>query len=100
MAYQPEVTKFPNGYSVQLTSGDSVSVDSGIFHKILNIGQKPAFYMYWFYNSTDIADITEVSKLPDLPVITELYIRSYKIFTFGNILLQNLFQMFFSLSNC
>lgn len=97
MAYQPDITKHLNGYSVQLASGDHISVDNGIFHKVLNIGQRPAFYMYTFYNSTEVEDFKEVSKLP---VVTELYIRFSRMITFCNVMLQNLVQMFFSFSEC
>lgn len=98
MAYQPEEPKFPSGYSMRLTSGDRVSVDNDIFHKVLTIGQKPAFYMYTFFNSTEVDDMKET---PKLPVLRELYIRLFKFTSFVGVMLQNLFQLFFiSLSKC
>ncbi|XP_063379414.1 vitamin K-dependent gamma-carboxylase [Cydia fagiglandana] len=89
--------------SFQLKTGQLSRLDSGMFHRILNIGKKPAFYMFTFYNKTEAlihAHNENNNREPKfkLPIITELKIRLSNMLLFGDILFKGYYQLFFRLS--
>ncbi|XP_053602208.1 vitamin K-dependent gamma-carboxylase [Plodia interpunctella] len=102
VVFEPEVTKFQNGQSYQLTEGNQARVSSGLFHKLLNIGDKPAFFVYTFYNSTERdLKMTEVPKSePKLPILKELMRRLNSIVIFGTLVVENIFRSVFKVSQC
>ncbi|KAJ8731764.1 hypothetical protein PYW08_014494 [Mythimna loreyi] len=96
VVFEPEVTKQRIGQSFKLTKGNRTQVIPGMFHKVLNIGEEPAFYMYTFYNSTE-ANL-EKNHLsianPKLPVFKELLRRLTNMIVFADLVINNIFKMF------
>ncbi|XP_059052353.1 vitamin K-dependent gamma-carboxylase [Achroia grisella] len=103
VAYEPEVTK-QQGQSYRLSSGNRIDVVSGIFHKVLNIGDTPSFYMYTFFNSTDIYNnitTANISKTqPFLPIGKELIKRFTGMATFADLVIRNICRIVFVRSQC
>ncbi|KAG6463018.1 hypothetical protein O3G_MSEX013604 [Manduca sexta] len=95
--FEPEVTNFLIGQSYQLTNEDYVHVKAGNFHKVINIGKSPAFYMYTFMNSTEIKKTQEAK--PKLPIFKELRRRFNGMITFCNLLCDNFMQLLYKSPN-
>ncbi|CAG9784833.1 unnamed protein product [Diatraea saccharalis] len=83
VAYEPEMTELFNGQSIKLETGESVKIKSGTFHKVINIGESYAYYMYTFFNSTEMAvgNVSEAPK-PKLPIGAELVRRFNNMIAF------------------
>ncbi|XP_035428723.2 vitamin K-dependent gamma-carboxylase [Spodoptera frugiperda] len=93
VVFEPEVTNQRIGQSFKLTRGDSIKIIPGTFHKVLNIGEEPAFYMYTFFNNTQ-GDTKEMTTNVKLPIFKELYRRLYSMFVFADLVINNIFQLF------
>lgn len=93
---EPEVSKVPKGQSYKLTGGNHTNINSGMFHKVINIGSTPAYYMYTFVNSTLVID----QKKPILPVAKELYVRFENMIKFVKLVITNIFRTCSSMSGC
>ncbi|KAJ8733012.1 hypothetical protein PYW07_015611 [Mythimna separata] len=101
VVFEPEVTKQRIGQSFKLTKGNRTQVIPGTFHKVLNIGEEPAFYMYTFYNGTEAS--LEKNHLSNanakLPVFKELFRRLANMVVFAELVINNIFYMF-KFSHC
>ncbi|KAM3961558.1 vitamin K-dependent gamma-carboxylase-like [Aphomia sociella] len=86
VVYEPEVAKQYIGQSYRLTSGNKIKVASGYFHKILNIADKPSYYMYTFYNSTDLNTVIANTTQLKLPIGKELIRRFKDMVAFGSLI--------------
>ncbi|XP_060801297.1 vitamin K-dependent gamma-carboxylase isoform X1 [Amyelois transitella] len=102
VVFEPEVTNAQNGQSYQLLSGNKTKVKSGSFHKLFNIGDKPAYYMYTFYNSTEeeLMVSEKPKSQPMLPIGRELWHRLKNMATFGRSVIENILEMVFQVSRC
>lgn len=94
VVFEPEVTKQKIGQSFKMTKGNQVQVVSGMFHKVLSIGEDPAFYMYTFYNETVVNLEKDNLPNPKLPVFKELVRRFTNMIVFGELVISNIFQLF------
>ncbi|XP_052750456.1 vitamin K-dependent gamma-carboxylase [Galleria mellonella] len=100
VAYEPEVSE-KRGHTQRLTSGNRIKVVSGSFHKVLNIGDSPSYYMYTFFNNTDMHTSTMTDKIQiKLPIGRELFKRFSGMATFGNLVLRNIIQIVFKAWQC
>ncbi|KAF9810855.1 hypothetical protein SFRURICE_005281 [Spodoptera frugiperda] len=93
IVFEPEVTNQRIGQSFKLTRGDRIQIIPGTFHKVLNIGEEPAFYMYTFFNNTQ-GDTKEMMPNVKLPIFKELYRRLYSMVVFADLVINNIFQLF------
>ncbi|XP_049866279.1 vitamin K-dependent gamma-carboxylase [Pectinophora gossypiella] len=101
VAYETEVTSSHNGQTYRLTSGNRIGIDSGLFHRVLNIGENPAYYMYTFVNSTDVNNDANMKIKPKLPIISELYVRFRSMLIFAVIIGKSVIQILFGCNgNC
>ncbi|KPJ14894.1 Vitamin K-dependent gamma-carboxylase [Papilio machaon] len=71
VVYEPEALPNTISKSFQLRTGNNIELSSGIFHKIINIGETPAYYMYIFYNSSSF-NRSLSTPVPKLPIAMEL----------------------------
>ncbi|XP_034824725.1 vitamin K-dependent gamma-carboxylase [Maniola hyperantus] len=92
VAYQPEVSKFLNAQSYRLTKGNQIKIDPGAFHKVINIGETSAFYMYTFANNSQAFEVSPPK--PKLPIGQELFQRLVNMVKFANIVGTNIFSVF------
>lgn len=99
VVFEPEVVPMLNGHSYILETGDSVKVDSGLFHSVLVIEDSPAFYMYTFFNSTRKSLQKEKIK-PMLPIFQELSTRFHDIKRFGIVVLKCIYRIVFGCHYC
>ncbi|XP_068630722.1 vitamin K-dependent gamma-carboxylase [Battus philenor] len=99
VVHEPELSPKMISKSNQLEGGDSINLASGIFHKVHNIGKKTAFYMYTFYNSTDV-DSTVIKPAPKLPIANELLRRFNNMKRFLKNIISSLLKIYFKLSKC
>ncbi|CAH0626825.1 unnamed protein product [Chrysodeixis includens] len=53
VVYETPGTHQKIGQSFMLNEGNRLLIESGKFHKVLNVDEKPVFYMYNFYNSSE-----------------------------------------------
>ncbi|CAH2107001.1 unnamed protein product [Euphydryas editha] len=95
VAYETEVTKFSDGQSFKLSKGNRVQMNSGTFHRIVNIGIEPAFYIYTFANSSEATNADVSAPIPKLPVGQELSRRFQNMIKFLNIIVSNGYKIFF-----
>ncbi|XP_022816293.1 vitamin K-dependent gamma-carboxylase [Spodoptera litura] len=93
VVFEPEVTQQRIGQSFKLAKGHRIQIIPGTFHKVLNIGEEPAFYMYTFFNHTQ-GDLKELTANVKLPIFKELYRRMYNMYIFGDLVVKNIFQLF------
>ncbi|XP_023940205.2 vitamin K-dependent gamma-carboxylase [Bicyclus anynana] len=103
VAYQPELTTYyKNAQSIGLTKGHHIELVPGTFHKIINIGETPAFYMYTVTNNSliDIETSSTTTQKEMLPIGQELLRRLRNMLQFAKIVGTNLFQIFFHLKFC
>ncbi|CAH2075573.1 unnamed protein product, partial [Iphiclides podalirius] len=100
VVFEAEVAEHEIGKSYQLKPGNSMKLSSEIFHKVLNIGEKPAFYMYTFFNSTEVENNNKTNPVPKLPITEELRRRFYNMLRFGKDLVLSLFNLFFNATQC
>ncbi|XP_028167858.1 vitamin K-dependent gamma-carboxylase [Ostrinia furnacalis] len=98
VAFESEVTEAYKGQSTKLFVGNSTLVTSGSFHKVLNIGNQPAFYMYTYYNSSEVTEPMEPK--PKLPIGSELLRRLRNMLTFGYIVVKGVAQSFYNTFEC
>lgn len=99
VVFEPEVVPMLIGHSHILTSGNSVKLDSGMFHRVITVGDSPAFFMYTFVNST--ATYLEKKKLkPMFPIFKELPRRFYDMNRFGVVVFKSIFQVIFGCNDC
>lgn len=99
VAFEPEQSS-QHGQSHKLTSGDRMFVSSGQFHKILNIRDSPAFYMYTYYNSTESEVADQAEKKPKMPVGTELTRVFNNFVTFFEAVIMGVTQSIVKLYDC
>lgn len=99
IVFEPEVVPMLTGHSHILTSGKSINVDSGMFHRVLTIGDSPAFYMYTFVNSTT-SSLEQEKLKPMLPVFQELSRRFYDMNRFGVVVFKSIYQIIFPCNDC
>ncbi|XP_047020536.1 vitamin K-dependent gamma-carboxylase [Helicoverpa zea] len=92
VVFEPEVTTKQIGQSFKLTNGHRIHVHSGMFHRVLNVGKDPAFYMYTFFNATDVNQSNVYNT--KLPIFRELFRRFTNMFVFGKLVVSNVFQLF------
>lgn len=97
--FEPEVVPTHTGHSHILTSGNSVKLDSGIFHRVLTIGDSPAFYMYTFVNTT-ATSLEQKTLKPMLPIFQELSRRFRDMNRFGVIVLKSICKAIYGCDNC
>lgn len=95
VAYEPDETKFMQGQSFKLSKGNQVMMNSGTFHRIINIGTKPAFYAYTFINSSEAENTESLAAHPKLPVGEELFKRFQNMIKFFKNIISNVFKVFF-----
>ncbi|CAG4966769.1 unnamed protein product [Parnassius apollo] len=100
VVYEPELSRHQIGKSYQLRTGEAINIQSGIFQKVLNIGKKPAFYMYTFFNSSELNNGSVRQPVPKLPVGRELLRRFNNMALFAKNIMTSLFQLFFNMSKC
>lgn len=100
VAYEPEVTILLNGQSYELRKGNKIMLASGTFHKIINIGKTPAYYMYTFANITEATNFVTPAPKPKLPISQELLRRFQNMITFGSLVVANVFQILFQIKHC
>lgn len=93
VACEPEVPEDKIGQSYKLTSKDHIEVVPGTLHKVINIGERSAFYMYTFFNKTKDTIQKNVPK-SKLPIFKELQKRFHEMIIFGNLIVKNVFQIF------
>ncbi|KAG7299861.1 hypothetical protein JYU34_016881 [Plutella xylostella] len=97
VAYQPEVDNH-HGQSFLLHADDHMLVAPGTFHKVMNVGRDPAYYMYTFINGTEAGSPRkEVKPATYLPITKEFARRLAGMRTFFQLVLQSIFQLFFRL---
>ncbi|XP_050342403.1 vitamin K-dependent gamma-carboxylase [Nymphalis io] len=94
VSFEPEVKKFSQGQSFKLDKGNRVKLDPGTFHRVLTIGTEPAFYMYTFANRSE-SNFKDSASNPKLPVGHELMRRFNNMIKFANIVISNIYLMFF-----
>lgn len=99
IVYEPEIIPTLSGHSQILTSGNSVKLDSGIFHRVLTTGRSPAFYMYTFVNSTAISLEQEKLK-PMFPIFQELSRRFYDMNRFGVVVFKSIYEIAYGCNHC
>lgn len=99
VVYEPETAPDLIGRSYQLRTGDEIELTSGIFHKILNVGDSPAYYMYTFYNSSAV-NYSLSKPVPKLPIVMELQRRFNNMTKFANDIITSLIQLLFNVSKC
>ncbi|KAJ2946866.1 hypothetical protein O0L34_g16196 [Tuta absoluta] len=93
IAYTPEPTSMQPGISYRMTTGDSVNINPGYFHKVLNIGDTNAYYMFTFRNDTEIITKTgDIGKLK-LPIFRELSSRLNDMIVFGSLICENFYKI-------
>ncbi|XP_038210572.1 vitamin K-dependent gamma-carboxylase [Zerene cesonia] len=92
--YEPEHTSEMTGQSHRLNEGHQVKLDSERFHRVINIGSSPAFYMYTFANLTEANNVAPSKPL--LPIYKELFRRYKNMITFA----KNVFSNIFRISQC
>lgn len=95
VAYEPDITKFMQRQSFKLSKGNQVIMNPGTFHRIINIGTKPAFYAYTFTNSSEAGSADVLTANPKLPVGQELFRRFQNMIKFFNNIISNGFKVFF-----
>lgn len=98
VAFEPEVTNVSNGHSHKLATRNWTTVRSGSFHKVLNIGDTPAFYMYTYYNSSEVYD--EANPKPKLPIGSELLRRFQNMLKFAVIVFKGVTKSLFRFTEC
>ncbi|KAI5644011.1 vitamin k-dependent gamma-carboxylase domain-containing protein [Phthorimaea operculella] len=89
VAYMPKPNRYEHGFTQRLTTGDSVDLDSDCFHKVLNIGNTPAYYMFTFRYNTDMENIEK----PKLPIFRELADRLNDMIVFGKLICENFYKI-------
>lgn len=94
VVYEPEVTQKGIGQSFKMSKGNRIQVINGMFHKVLNIGEDPAFYMYTYYNRTDVNFEKDNLSNIKLPLFRELFNRFTNMIIFGDLVIRNIFYMF------
>uniref|UniRef100_A0A2A4ISY8 HTTM-like domain-containing protein n=1 Tax=Heliothis virescens TaxID=7102 RepID=A0A2A4ISY8_HELVI len=94
VVFEPEVTTKQIGQSFKLTMGHRIHINSGMFHKVLNVGKDPAFYMYTFFNATDVNLDQNNAYNTKLPIFRELFRRFVNMLVFGKLVVSNVFQLF------
>lgn len=94
VVFEPEVPKRQIGQSFKLTKGNRMHVLSGTFHKVLNIGDNPAFYMYTFFNGTEVLEQDSNLSKTKLPIFRELFTRLANMIMFGKLVTSNIIQLF------
>ncbi|CAG9560729.1 unnamed protein product [Danaus chrysippus] len=95
VAYEPEVTS--GGHSYKLSRGDHIHLNPDTFHRVINIGDTPAYYMYTFVNTSEIFNI-EPPK-PKLPVFQELHRRINNMMNFFKLVISEMFEVFFNMKH-
>ncbi|RVE47233.1 hypothetical protein evm_008101 [Chilo suppressalis] len=101
IAYEPELSALFNGQTTKLETGDSIHIEPGTFHKVLNIGESYAYYMYTFINSTEMAVGNKNNVLkPKLPIGSELARRFSNMIKFGSLIIKSILQLFLRMSTC
>lgn len=100
VAYEPEVTKLLSGQSYRLEKGNVIILAPETFHKIINIGNTPAYYMYTFANTTEASNVISPASKPKLPISQELMRRFNNMITFSNLVITNMIQILFQLKRC
>ncbi|XP_032511604.2 vitamin K-dependent gamma-carboxylase [Danaus plexippus] len=93
VAYEPEVTS--GGHSYKLSRGDHIHLNPDTFHRVINIGDTPAYYMYTFANTSEILNI--VPPKPKLPVYQELHRRINNMIKFFKLVISKLFEVFLNM---
>ncbi|XP_013177632.1 PREDICTED: vitamin K-dependent gamma-carboxylase [Papilio xuthus] len=99
VVYEPEALPNRISKSFQLRTGNRMELSSGIFHKIINFGETPAYYMYTFYNSTAV-NFSLSTPVPKLPLAMELKRRFNNMTKFANDIIKSLIQLLFNVSKC
>lgn len=97
IGFEPELSSL-QGSTYLMTSDNKIAVDSGEFHRVHNIGDIPAFYMYTYTNGTLYkhrnSNINNNSK-NKLPIVMEVQSRFKNMWTFVMFVTNSLFQIFF-----
>ncbi|XP_041976445.1 vitamin K-dependent gamma-carboxylase [Aricia agestis] len=95
IAYELEESEISQGQSYVHMVGDEIRIVPGTFHKVLNIGNETAFYMYTFKNLTEINTPKNNTNKPKLPIHKELCRRFKDMFVFGRIVSTSTFHIVF-----
>lgn len=98
IAFLPQANNFLSGQSFLLLKGDEYELVSGTLHKVIVTGTQPAFYMYTFTNSSELQSTVIPAAKPKLPIFNELLRRFKNMFVFGNIVFNNIYNVFFQKS--
>lgn len=98
VAFEPEVTQLYNGQSYKLVTRDHISIASGKFHRVINIGDTVALYYYTYYDSSEVDVASKIEA--KLPVGSELRGRLANMVTFVGLVARGVIKSIFKLFDC
>lgn len=98
VAYQPQISAHLIAQSSRLTKGDRIKIDPGTFHKVINIGKDPAFYMYTYANRSVAPPLGHPK--PKLPIGVELLRRVNNMAKFATTVGTHIYQLLFEFKLC